>query len=662
MIQHPDPGGQSRWARPWRGALAEPADRIAPIDGLRGLAILAVVGYHLNLPGFAVGFIGVDMFFVISGYLIIGQILQRLDRGDFDLLEFWARRSLRILPPLFLMLLGVLLLAPLALATPKDWEYLALSGGFSAIFVSNIYFLFKQGYFDLNMVEKPLLHTWSLSVEEQFYLATPLILLALYRGARALGGGIGRWLGLAGVLLGGLSLAACLAYTASPPSRNPAFYLAPWRAWEFIAGSLAGWLVQGPARDWLARWGGGVGLAGLLLVLGILVWAPGRDWFPGYLALAPVLATLAMLVAGLGAPQSLVVRLLCLRPLLAIGLVSYGWYLWHWPLLSLARLRWFFFPDPFREWAAVLLALLIAVASYHWLEQPLQDWRRRIPLRAWAFNIFIGSLLGCLVMMGLVSGVGGLFFLQAGEHPSLRADPALLAIAPGIPRPAPVTAPVLGLLVGDSHADVLLATLARESAALGVAELARLDWRCPNLGRSVGICDALTGQLAHQEQRPDRELGFVVVARRWNGYEHRFDGEQGTGFYERTLRTELELLSANGKRRLLVLAPIPEFIFHAQHCLLRADHESLSWDLCAVSRQSVEARRGPALALLGRVLETIPNARLVDPLEPFCDRQWCRPHAGQAGLYTDDNHLGPFGADWLHARLRAEFDWAFTGE
>ena len=129
MIQHPDPGGQSRWARPWRGALAEPADRIAPIDGLRGLAILAVVGYHLNLPGFAGGFIGVDMFFVISGYLIIGQILQRLDRGDFDLLEFWARRSVRILPPLFLMLLGVLLLAPLALATPKDWEYLALSGG-----------------------------------------------------------------------------------------------------------------------------------------------------------------------------------------------------------------------------------------------------------------------------------------------------------------------------------------------------------------------------------------------------------------------------------------------------------------------------------------------------------------------------------------------------
>ena len=150
------------------------------VDGLRAIAIIAVVGFHTEVPGFGGGFVGVDVFFVISGFLIINQIRSDLENDKFSILSFYARRTLRILPPLIVMLVAVYSAAPFILPTPKVAFDFAMSAVLSPTVASNIYFFFKQGYFDLAANQKPLLHTWTLAVEEQFYFVVPALLMAIF--------------------------------------------------------------------------------------------------------------------------------------------------------------------------------------------------------------------------------------------------------------------------------------------------------------------------------------------------------------------------------------------------------------------------------------------------------------------------------------------------
>src|SRR5581483_7302692 len=343
------------------------------VDGLRAIAILTVVGSHVGVPGFAGGFVGVDIFFVISGYLIIGQIEADVVGRRFGFLDFAARRALRILPPFRLVMLTCLVLVSTVFV---QFDYDDFSDSFlqSALMFANHYFLAHQGYFEPAAFTRPLLHLWSLSVEEQFYLVAPLAIVTLYALTRALAPGTAQHLrNLVAALIAVASFAACIVLTYGV-SHNAAFYVMPARGWEFILGGNAVALVpllrrtSGRVADVLA-------LAGVAAIAFAVVSFGATTYYPTFRAAFPVVGTTLIIACGIAAPGNLVARALSLPPMVAIGLVSYAWYLWHWPLLSFLRTSDFTRSDIAKALAVALLALVLAALTYWFVERPIKIWR-----------------------------------------------------------------------------------------------------------------------------------------------------------------------------------------------------------------------------------------------------------------------------------------------
>ena len=293
------------------------------IDGLRAVAVLPVLFYHAGIPGFPGGFVGVDIFFVISGYLICGMIDAEIREGSFSLDNFYKRRILRILPALFVMFLATSVLA-YVYCLPVELEDYAKSLASAIGSVSNIYFAGTAGYFDAPAETKPLLHTWSLGVEEQFYLVAPLLMLAAWRLARERA----KWLFAAAVAL---SFVAAVA--VSYRNTTFVFYLTPLRAWELGLGALLSIkFVPSPASA-LARHA--CGMAGLLLLLGVILF--GSPGLPLLVMTSLASIGAALVIVSSERECSAAGRLLSLRPLVFVGLISYSLYLWHWPLLVFQR-------------------------------------------------------------------------------------------------------------------------------------------------------------------------------------------------------------------------------------------------------------------------------------------------------------------------------------
>ena len=375
------------------------------IDGLRALAVLPVILFHAGLPSLSGGFVGVDVFFVISGYLITTLLLKDLRAGRFSLIDFYERRARRILPALFLVLLCCL---PFAWAwlVPADMRSFAQSLTAVTAFASNFLFWQTSSYFDAQAELKPLLHTWSLAVEEQYYLFFPLLLLALRRWRTA---------ALVALLLGIalLSLAWAELQVRSHPEAT--FYLLHTRAWELLIGALTAiWLLH---RGGVPPPSGGTQTAALI-GLGLLGFAnlsfDRSTPFPSLWGLIPTLGT--ALIIAFAHPQSVAGRLLSWRPLVGVGLISYSAYLWHQPLFAFARHRSLETPGMPLMLGLALLSLLLAVASWRWVEQPWRD-RSRFGRR----QVFAMALVGSLLFAAL--GLAGHF--MRGLHRPL--DPAQTA-------------------------------------------------------------------------------------------------------------------------------------------------------------------------------------------------------------------------------------------
>jgi peptidoglycan/LPS O-acetylase OafA/YrhL len=296
------------------------------IEGLRGIAVLLVVAFHTGIPGFSGGFVGVDVFFVLSGYLITGLLVAEIQKGSrLSLLHFYARRARRLLPACALTLSVTLLVGAVILA-PRELTFAGRAARASALYMSNIFFAGNEvDYFSSRAETNPIVHTWSLGVEEQFYLFWPLLIMLGLQFGRSRKVLVGV---LSGLTL--LSLAVCVLFTAN--GGTFAFYGLPARVWEFGIGGLAALMLRGtlklPAAGWFAvRWLGIVAI----LASGYLI---SRDTgFPGYTGLIPVMGTVTALVAGAELPHSGVGGLLGSAPLQILGTLSYSWYLWHWPFL-----------------------------------------------------------------------------------------------------------------------------------------------------------------------------------------------------------------------------------------------------------------------------------------------------------------------------------------
>jgi peptidoglycan/LPS O-acetylase OafA/YrhL len=322
------------------------------IDGLRSVAVLLVVLFHFGVPPFSGGFTGVDVFFVISGYLITSILARDIEAGRFSILTFYARRARRILPAM-LVVIAASILAGYFLLDASAFGSLTRSAQFSALGLANFYFLWSDGYFDKGTDDEPLLHLWSLGVEEQFYLVWPLLLAGVaFASWRAV-----PWLLLA-IIAG--SFAWSVAITDVDPTA--AFFRPDTRAWELGLGAI---LVFLPAlRSRLAA--EGLSLLGLILIgYGAVALGP-RDPFPGINALYPCIGT-ALLVWPKGRP-TLTSRVLSIGPNVFVGKISYSLYLWHWPLLAFYQL----YAEPTAAVTVLLIGAcaMISVLSWRFVEMP----------------------------------------------------------------------------------------------------------------------------------------------------------------------------------------------------------------------------------------------------------------------------------------------------
>jgi peptidoglycan/LPS O-acetylase OafA/YrhL len=334
------------------------------IEGLRGLAVLLVVLFHCDVPGLAGGFVGVDVFFVLSGFLITGLLVAEIEKtSKLDLLQFYARRVRRLLPAFALTLTTTLLIGAMIL-TPHELDLAGHASRAAALNISNLFFDMNAGdYFAPDVKTNPLLHTWSLAVEEQFYLFWPLMVLMSLRWGRSM-----KALGIVLSAVTIISLAIGVWFTATRSTF--AFYELPARAWEFSLGGLAV-LLPYAARKISPLWWLGLGWFGVLSILGSAHFIEGNDGFPGWIALIPVIGTAACVIAGTAHPHGGIGVVLHSAPLQMLGKLSYSWYLWHWPFLVFSAAL---LPNiSFRGKAAAAgAALAVAAVSYHFIENPIR--------------------------------------------------------------------------------------------------------------------------------------------------------------------------------------------------------------------------------------------------------------------------------------------------
>jgi peptidoglycan/LPS O-acetylase OafA/YrhL len=387
LVVQPDKGGIAIVRRAYR----------EDIDWLRAIAVLAVVAFHFEAPAVFGGFVGVDIFFVISGYLITGIIRSEVKSGSFSFSRFYERRVRRLLPALYAMVALTAIPSFHYLLTSERQEFFR-SVAAVVTFTSNFFFWFQSGYFDHAAVEKPLLHTWSLAVEEQFYLALPLLLWALLRFAR--GGRIALPIALGAIALASFALSIWLMGTDR--SAN-AFFMSPPRAWEFLIGGIVAIedfpLLRNALAQQVAR-----GIALVLIAIPIFSLRQGPG-FPGFNALLPCIGAAAFIWSGIGVPTLTRGRYSPLNVVKFFGQISYSLYLWHWPLFTFARFsKSSLVLDPLDKIALFALTVAISYLSWRFVEQPFRR-GSLAPTRRAAFRI-----AGLATVVVLAGSAGGIVF------------------------------------------------------------------------------------------------------------------------------------------------------------------------------------------------------------------------------------------------------------
>jgi peptidoglycan/LPS O-acetylase OafA/YrhL len=364
------------------------------IEGLRGVAVALVVLFHIGLTSVQGGYIGVDVFFVISGFLISRLLYDEArDRTSIRLAAFWARRVRRLVPAL-LVVVAATLMAGVVVYSPLAWKDLGRQATASVLYVSNIYFA-QNGSAYFESATSPYLHTWSLGVEEQFYLAWPLLFLAVTRLGRRSPQHLARNLAVSLVAVSAVSFAVCVLLT---DRGTPwAFYSAPTRAWEFGLGALAGIFIHRLRPRSTPTWST-LGWIGVALVVGSALRFGPHTLFPGPAALVPVLGSVLVIAAPSGAPWA-ATRCLSLGPVRYVGRVSYSFYLWHWPVIVLADARWGL--GVRGKAVAALVAFVLAIASFHLVE----DRVRFAAVVARPARAFAAGALVSLAVLGLAAGI-----------------------------------------------------------------------------------------------------------------------------------------------------------------------------------------------------------------------------------------------------------------
>jgi peptidoglycan/LPS O-acetylase OafA/YrhL len=622
------------------------------IDGLRAVAVLAVVVHHVSeslMPG---GFVGVDVFFVISGYLITTILLREMAAGQFTFRSFYERRARRIFPALFAVLAAALV-ASYFIFLPTDLVATARAALGTLAFASNIVFWrSRENYFDeTDSKLNPLLHTWSLAVEEQFYLLFPIFLLIGFRYFR-------KW--LFGALAAGAVVSLVIAAVMVRVNVSAVFFLLPFRAWELAAGALLAFGVVPPARNRAWREAlAGLGLAAIF-VSGVL-YRP-TTLFPGLAALAPVVGAAAIIHAGAGG-STLTARLLTWRPVVYVGLISYSLYLWHWPLIVFVTyLNGMEPPGPGLMIALVVSSLLLASASYHWIERPFRlgdKGGRRWALPATA--AFAAAAAAASIGGLMTAGFAGRFDSQV-----LSLDKARLPVVPysecsdllpadgcllGDARRAPDI-----LLWGDSHLTAWAPALHTSLQKSGRTALVASTTACPPFvgmaGNKIKPVCIERNQDVQQYLLDNPQIKTVVLAAFWQTY-FRNDGPllvaaesgralNGMAAAQSALASTRQWLTAQ-KRKVIVIGPTPVYEKDIPAALaLEALTGRHKLDLSEGTQRKKHAQ---VLAML-QSFEPDPLVDVLDPIDWLCNPD-CQVIDGGKPLYRDGHHLSVAGAQKL---------------
>ena len=640
------------------------------IDGLRGIAVLMVVLYHAGVPFLGGGYVGVDVFFVISGYLISGLIYRDLMQGAFSLRSFYERRAKRILPAL-LSVVGVFTGLGILLLAPRELEVLCAQSIAALTSTSNIFFWLRTSYFAPHAELKPMLMTWSLGVEEQFYLLFPILLGWIWKLGR-------RKLLLSLAALSVLSFAVSIFQVSFYPSAS--FFLLTSRWWELGLGTIVGIYevsrtveVGGRLAGWTRE------VLGIVGILGVLAGAflyNSTTPFPGAAALLPVVASLMLLSSN----GSWVNRnILSVKILVAVGLISYSLYLWHWPILSLAQYCSGDALPPAPKGCLVALAFALASLSYFFVEQPF----RRMPRTSRTLRRYaLASVFCCIPACVLLAGRGWPSRYPAAARIEQEAhSPSLAACTAQDGQSLPVTGggcssikghPTIAIM-GDSHAASLNRYLqtALESRGWSVAQFTKTS--CPPLGLvAPGSAERQNCVAFNQNSLADimrdPNIKTVVLAGYWSTLFPPFM-EQGRYVAEgqdasalsvedswSNLRTGLsgvvDRLQTGGKRVFIVidspsLAFNPLLLTLSDAITPRRDLKQLLWrgDSSGLIPHSQEANN-KRLEVLLRQVAASHHTEMIDLYGALCAESTCRYALNGRPLFEDPHHLTRLGAQF----------------
>ncbi|KOY00848.1 acyltransferase family protein [Pseudomonas nunensis] len=605
------------------------------IDGLRAVAVIAVLVHHINttlLPG---GFVGVDIFFVISGFLITSQVFSEVKLGAFSLKGFYQRRINRIVPALVTVLLATVIVG-IFILSPVDLIRLNVSALLSLLGVSNVYIWMKYGnYFAADAHEAPLLHTWSLGIEEQFYLVWPLFIVLLYRFAP-------RYvLPILGI---GVVAAVGVSQYATGVFATAAYYLLPTRFFELMLGGLLAVYLNKP-RNIGKLTAHGVAVAGFLLIGFSLFGLDADSTFPGINALIPCLGAALLILAGSGEMRS---RLLTSRPMVFIGLISYSLYLWHWPLIAYLS----YLEIPIDLPVGVMLiasSIILAWLSWRYVEVPFRrdgaTWHfSRVFTRRFAFPAL--SLAALAVLSLHFNGFPQRFSPEVSvleamtlQKPSeirkgCHVTNALYSTEPNDACRLGVKKPELdGIMIGDSFANHFtgMVDLLAKPNNLSIMDYT-MDSCPPIVGYTIDMSAVYAAHCAKRNERvfsliERNHYRYVVLAAIWPRDAIAHDMVEAS--IKRAVENSGEVIVILRNQHIDKAASCP-----IRHLMFGTDHD------CSVAQSAL----APYWA---DIRVEFPQVHFIDPNQVICPEGVCSPIINGQLLYLDDSHLNEVGSRFI---------------
>ncbi|HEW9969939.1 TPA: acyltransferase family protein [Enterobacter cloacae] len=621
------------------------------IDGLRAIAVLAVIIYHAFpsvLPG---GFVGVDIFFVISGFLITGIIIKELQGGGFSIVRFYERRARRILPALFFVVVVVSPFAYLWLL-PSDFDSFLKSIIAVLTFTSNFLFASESGYFAPNVELKPLLHTWTLAVEEQYYIFFPLLLCALWRFGKKISF-------IIILIISVISLA--LAQVGSVTSPTNTFYLLHARAWELLIGSMCAFYYTGGKVTVIENKASTLSLTGLLMLIASIFFLNKGYPYPSAYTLIPTIGSALILLFATS--KNTVGKLLSIKPVAILGLISYSAYLWHQPIFALARNRDISEPKHMTMVIFILLTLALSYFSWKYIETPFRKREKFSKKSIFSYSIvFTFSLITCsslLLFLNTKYDISGKNELQSALNYRLRGNLGLNKVcekAFTLAKECRTSDQPEIVLWGDSYAMQMAKaiTSSNENAKLIQFTISQCS---PVLGySSAGTvfgaknCIDSNNKVFDYIKRTDSvktvvlsspfvQLGRDYVAVNSDDHTVNITSAQSLKILEATI----EKITNLGKK-VVIISPTPESGYDIGQCLKKSNLIGRNPTICNFKYPTLDEETERVLQNL-RSLSHIAKVVMMESL--ICDNGECHAYENNVMIYRDKGHLSYEGSEYL---------------